>query len=156
MPKHTKRTGHTGLLCQSARGTATENLARWFKFQLKPYARMHEAYIKYTKSFLLHLEHLNQTRAPFKEVTKLISWDIVNYYPNCSTELCLQAVKKILDDKATALPEINKECILEALSITMSSYNGQFQEKTLYSNRRSNNWGSGFGKCYGHLWGSVY
>ena len=90
---------------------------------------MHEAYIKYTKSFLLHLEHLNQTRAPFKEVTKLISWDIVNYYPNCSTELCLQAVKKILDDKATALPEINKECILEALSITMSSYNGQFQEK---------------------------
>ena len=53
----------------------------------------------------------------------------VNYYPNCSTELFLRAVKKILDDKATGLREINKECILEALSITMSSYNGQFQEK---------------------------
>ena len=77
---------------------------------------MHEAYIKDIKSFLLHLEHLNQTRAPFKERTRLISWDIINYYPNCSTELCLRAVKKILDDKATSL------------SITMSSYNGQFQE----------------------------
>ena len=113
----------------SARGTATENLARWLEFQLKPYARMHEANIKDTKSFLLHLEHLNQTTAPFKEGTKLISCDIVNYYPNCSTELRLQAVKKILDDKATGLSEINKVCILEALSITMSSYNGQFQEK---------------------------
>ena len=50
----------------------------------------------------------------------------VNYYPNCSTELFLQAVKKILDDKATGLREINKECILEAPSITLSSYNGQF------------------------------
>ena len=34
-----------------------------------------------------------------------------------------------MDDKATSLLEINKECILEALSITLSSYNGQFQEK---------------------------
>ena len=34
-----------------------------------------------------------------------------------------------MDDKATSLQEINKECILEALSITRSSYNGQFQEK---------------------------
>ena len=112
----------------SARGTATENLARWLEFQLKPYARMHEAYIKDTKSFLLHLEHLNQTRVLLKEGTKLISWDIVNYYRNCSTELCLWVVKKILDDKATGLTEINKKCILEALSIIMSSYNGEFHE----------------------------
>ena len=41
----------------------------------------------------------------------------------------MRAVKKILDDKATGLPEINKKCIIEALSITMASYNGQFQEK---------------------------
>ena len=119
----------------SARGTATENLARWLESQLKPYARMHEAYVKDTKSFLLHLEHLNQTRAPFKEGTKLISWDIINYYPNCNTELCLRAVKKILDDKATSLLEVNKECILEALSITVSSYNGQFQEKLLLKSK---------------------
>ena len=46
----------------SARDTATENLDRWLEFQLKPYSRIHEAHIKDTKSFLLHLEHLNQTR----------------------------------------------------------------------------------------------
>ena len=115
----------------SARGTATENLARWLEFRLKPYARMHEAYIKDTKTFLLHLEHLNQTRAPFKEGSKLIGWDIVNYYPNCSTELCLWAVKKILNDKATGLSEINKECILEALSITCLPIMDCFKKNSL-------------------------
>ena len=73
----------------SAKGTATENLAKWLEIQLKLYARMHEAYIKDTKSFLLHLEHLNDTRAPFKEGTKLISLDVENYYPNCQTNLCI-------------------------------------------------------------------
>ena len=45
----------------SAKGTATENLAKWLEIPLKPYARMQGAYIKDTKSFLLHLEHLNDT-----------------------------------------------------------------------------------------------
>ena len=110
----------------SSRGTATENLARWLEIQVKPCARLHEAYIKDTKSFLRHLEELNDTRAPFKESTKLLSWDIKNYYPNCSTELCMRAVKRILDERGTNLPQNSKNCILEALSITMSSYNGQF------------------------------
>ena len=61
-----------------------------------------------------------------KESTKLLSWDIKNYYPNCSTELCMRAVKRILDERGTNLPQNSKNCILEALSITMSSYNGQF------------------------------
>ena len=51
----------------SAKGTAMENLAKWLEIQLKPYARMHGAYIKDTKSFLLHLEHLNDTRAPMEQ-----------------------------------------------------------------------------------------
>ena len=58
--------------------------------------------------------------------TKLLSWGIKNYYPNCSTELCMRAVKRILDERGTNLPLNSKNCILEALSITMSSYNGQF------------------------------
>ena len=76
-----------------AKGTATENLAKWLEIRLKPYARMYGAYIKDTKSFLLQLEHLNDTRAPFKDGTKLISLDVENYYPNCQTDLCIQAVK---------------------------------------------------------------
>ena len=62
-------------LTMSSKGTATENLARWLELQLKPYARLHEAYIKDTKSFLLHQEELNDTKAPFKEA---LSWDIKN------------------------------------------------------------------------------
>ena len=49
----------------SARNIATENLARWLQIQLKPYAMQHKAYTRDTKSFLLHLEHLNEIRAPF-------------------------------------------------------------------------------------------
>ena len=109
-----------------SRGAATENIARWLELQLKPYARLHEAYIKDIKSLLLHVEELNDTRAPFKEGTKLLSWDIKNYYPNCSTELCLPAVKRILDERGTNLPDNSEKCILEALGITMSSYNVQF------------------------------
>ena len=51
-----------------------------------------------TKSFLLHLEHLNDTRAPFKDETKLISLDVENYYPNCQTDLCIQAVRTTLEN----------------------------------------------------------
>ena len=60
----------------SSRGTATERLAKWLEYQLKPFAKIHDAYIKDTKSFLLYLEHLNLTRAPFREGTKLICWDV--------------------------------------------------------------------------------
>ena len=38
----------------------------------------------------------------------------------------MQDVKRILDERGTNLPQNSKNCILEALSITMCSYNGQF------------------------------
>ena len=38
----------------------------------------------------------------------------------------MRAVERILDKRGTNLPQNSKTCILEALSITMSSYNGQF------------------------------
>ena len=52
----------------SAKGTATENLAKWLEIQLKPYGTMHEAFIKDSKSVSLHLEHLSDTRAPFNPI----------------------------------------------------------------------------------------
>ena len=82
----------------SAKGTATENLAKWLEIQLKPYARMHEAYFEDTKSFLLHLEHLSDTKEPFKVGTKLISLHVENYYPNCQTDLCIQAMRTMLEN----------------------------------------------------------
>ena len=112
----------------SARNTATENLARWPEMQLKPYAMQHEAYISDTKSFLLHLVHLNEMRAPFR--TKLISWDIVNYYPNCNTQMCIEAVRRVLETaQSREFLEVPVECILETLKITMTSNNGEFLKR---------------------------
>ena len=81
----------------SANGKATENLAKWIEIQLKPLATKHEPYIKDTKSILAHIEKLNKDYAPFPEGTRLITWDIENYYPNYDTPMCIQAVKKALD-----------------------------------------------------------
>ena len=81
----------------SARGSATENLARWVECQFKVIATKHKTYIKDTKSFLLYLEDLNKEKAQFPPHARMLTWDIVKFYPNCDTGLCLQAVKRALD-----------------------------------------------------------
>ena len=115
----------------SSRGPATERLAKWLEYQLKPFAKIHDAYVKDTKSFLLYLENLCLTRAPFREGTKLISWDVKDFYPNCNSEKCIEAVKKVLETNASeySLDSSLLECIQEALAITMSSSNGTFNGK---------------------------
>ena len=119
--KHIRLIGHIG-----SKGTAMENLAKWLEIQLKPYATMYEAYIKDTKSILLHLEHLNNMRAPFKEGTKLIRLDVENYYPNCQTDLCIQPVRTTLEKYATEFSDSKIECIFE---ITTSSNNGKVLDR---------------------------
>ena len=55
----------------------------------------------------------------------MVSWDIKNFYPNCQTDLCIEAVGKVLDRRPPGtLP--SKESILEALQITMSCNNATF------------------------------
>ena len=80
-------------------------------------------------SFLAHIEELNKNYAPFPESTRLITWDIENYYPNCDTPMCIQAVKEaIVKWGENSSPNI-KECVCEASEITMSSYNGEIDNK---------------------------
>ena len=55
----------------------------------------------------------------------MISWDIVNFYPNCDTGLCLQAVRRALDQWEPKMSEQRKRCICEAVSITMNFNNGE-------------------------------
>ena len=82
------------------------------------------------QQFLLHLEHLNEMRAPFREVTKLNSWDIVNYYRNCNTQMCIEAVRKVLETaQSREFLEVPVECILEVLKLTMTSSNGEFLKR---------------------------
>ena len=82
----------------SAKCTATEFLAKWIECKLKPYARLHKSYIRDTKAFLQYLEIVNETRAPLGINTTLNSWDIVNFYPNCNTQMCINSVKKVVED----------------------------------------------------------
>ena len=111
----------------SAHGTATERLARWVEHHLQPFAQQHTSYIKDTPIFLKHLEYINKTRAPLSDTTKLISWDIVNFYPNCNTKMCIEAIKRVLQTYPDIDPKVPTESIIEALEITMSSNNTKFE-----------------------------
>ena len=109
----------------TATATATEYLARWIEFKLKPYAQLHDSYIKDTKSFLKYIQTINETKAPLGLDTTLNSWDAVNFYPNCNTEMCINAVRRVAEENPQIDIEV-LECVLEALEITMSSNNGSF------------------------------
>ena len=50
----------------------------------------------------------------------------MNFYPNCNTEMCINAVKRVVEENAQIDLEVPIECVLEALEITMSSNNGSF------------------------------
>ena len=108
----------------SSRRSATVNLARWVECNLKDLATRHKAYIRDTKSFLLNLEQLNESMAPFPPHTRMISWDIKNFYPKCEIRLCIEAVRKALDKWKPRWSKRRKECICEAVEITMTSNNG--------------------------------
>ena len=132
----------------SARGSAAENLARWVECQLRVIATKHKAYIKDTKSFLLYLEDLimNRENAPFRPHARMISWDIVSFYPNCDMGLFLQAVRRALDRWEPKMSEERKQCICEAVSITMNFYSIKWS----YHRR------AGLCKHNRHIWGRIY
>ena len=102
-------------------------MARWIEFKLKPYVQLHDSYIKDTKSFLNYIESINETKAPLGPDTTLNSWGVVNFYPNCNTEMCINAVKRVVEENPQLDLEVPIECVLEALEITMSSNNGNFE-----------------------------
>ena len=93
-----------------ARDTARENLAKWIEIPLKPFAQIHAGYIRDTKSFLQHLEELNEKWTSFPKDTKKISWDIKNFYPNCTTKMCIDAVENTLRNYSK-YPEDRIQCI---------------------------------------------
>ena len=62
----------------------------------KEYAQQHKVYIRDTKALLRYVEDINNTRAPLSEDSIMVSCDIKNFYPNCQTNLCIEAVGKVL------------------------------------------------------------
>ena len=90
----------------SAKGTAIENLARWIEYQLKELSRQNPAYLQDTRHFLSYIDEINKENGPFdKEKLWLISRGIVNYFPNCGTEMCLKALSQLLDSHSQNFQE---------------------------------------------------
>ena len=100
----------------------------YLEWNIKEYAQQHKAYSKDTKALLQHIEQLNNTKAPFSDSSILVSWGINFFYPNFQTDFCIEVVGKALHNRPPGtLP--SKQCILEALQITMSCNSGIFLGK---------------------------
>ena len=69
---------------------------------------------------------MNETRAPLGINTTLNNWDMVNFYPNCNTQMCISAVKKVAEDNPQIDLGVPIACSFEALEITMLLNNGEF------------------------------
>ena len=54
----------------------------------------------------------------------MVSRDIDNFYPSCDKDKCIQVIKMLLDTRTYQTP--SKECILEAVDITMSGNTAHF------------------------------
>ena len=112
----------------SCNNSAIEKLAQWVEYQLKSLARQHPAYLKDTKHLLKFIEDLNDQQGPFqKEQVIMISRDIENFYPSCETNKCIEAIELLLNQRTIKCP--STECILEAVSITMSSNSAHFSNR---------------------------
>ena len=57
----------------------------------------------------------------------MISRDIENFYPSCETNKCIEAIELLLNQRTIKCP--STECILEAVSITMSSNSAHFSNR---------------------------
>ena len=79
----------------SGHGTTTELLASLVEYHPKPFAPQHTSYISDTLSFSKHLEYINESKAPFSDSTKLISWDTENFDLNCNTNMCVDTIGRV-------------------------------------------------------------
>ena len=57
----------------------------------------------------------------------MITWDIENFYPSCNTQKVIEAVNIRLEERKSKFQRT--ECIVEAISLVMSSNNCQFQDE---------------------------
>ena len=57
----------------------------------------------------------------------MISRDIENFYPSCETNKCIEAIRLLLNQRTIECP--STECVLEAVSIIMSSNSAHFSNR---------------------------
>ena len=88
---------------------------------------MHDSYIKDRKSFLKYIESINETKAPSGPDATLNSWDVVNFYPNCNTEMCINAVRRVVEENPQIDLEVPLECVWKHLKSQRHQIMGALQ-----------------------------
>ena len=120
------KVGHPYRFILSGEGTAIENLGRWVEYHLKESSTQHPAYLKDTRHFLRYIENINCSEFNISpKSTTLVSRDIKNYYPSCDTQKCIESIEEALQKRGKNDPPI--ECIIEAVKLTMSCNQCEFQ-----------------------------
>ena len=108
-------------------GMAIEYVVKWLEVHLRHLAKIHPTYTEGTHHFLEKIEALNEKYAQLPPTTFLITWDIENFYPSCNTRKVIEVVRIWPEERKLKFPPT--ECIVEAISLVMSSNNCQFQDE---------------------------
>ena len=107
--------------------SATIHLSAFTETFLGPLARSQEHILVDTTDFLNFVNLLNTRYAPMPKEVLLVSWDIEAMYPSTDNKLGLEACRDSLNTRSEMKP--SRECILEAIKITLECNNSIFNGK---------------------------
>ena len=107
--------------------TAIENLSNFLEAVSAPLAEKMKSRIKDTGHLLEIINSINSDGLP--ENTILVSFDVVNMFPNIDNERGINTLKTAFDGRATQTPPT--DCLIEALRICLYNNNSIFNNKHL-------------------------
>ena len=116
--------GNPTPLLLSGCNTAIENLSIFVDYYLTPLAKKLPSFIQDSTDFLNKLLELDYKPT---ESTLLVSFDVVNMFPNIDNNLGIKAVKKALNSRKDKSPPTN--CILEATKLCLELNNCRYLGK---------------------------
>ena len=123
----THKTDNPVRLLTSGCNTAIENLSKLCEKVCTPLAISMKGRIKETGHLHQIIDELNQRGLP--ENVALVSFDIINMYPNIDNQKGLSTLKTILNSRLVKKP--STQCILEGLEICLYYNNSTFANRNL-------------------------
>ena len=107
--------------------TAIENLSRFLEIHSAPLTTHLPSRIKDTGHLLELIDDINTKGLPQGAI--LVSFDVVNMFPNIDNERGLQTLREAFDRRTTQIP--STDCLIEALEICLYNNNSTFNNKHL-------------------------
>ena len=124
----THKKGNPTRVITSGSNTAIENLSVFVENVLYDIASELPSRIKGTNYMLDIIDNLNSLDLPLNFI--LVSFDIINMFPNIDNNLGLSSVKKYLDLCSKNIPLTN--CLLEALELCLICNNSIFNNENYF------------------------